>query len=76
VNGNEVRDGLAKVISLAGFRLAQKSSAESGGAVYDESTAVANAARGGDQKQAGGDRAERMLDDASLMINGYAALRD
>lgn len=38
VNGNEVRDGLAKVISLAGFRLAQKSSA--GGVVVMQNRLV------------------------------------
>ncbi len=59
VNGNEVRDGLAKVISLAGFRLASKSSAggdRSGDrAAIVETPKVSDAARGGDEKQAGGD---------------------
>ena len=55
VNGNEVRDGLAKVISLAGFRLAQKSSADGDRGPIDASSTTSDAARGGDAKQAGGD---------------------
>lgn len=55
VNGSEVRDGLAKVISLAGFRLAEKSSAGGDRIPTDESSPAADAARGGDRIGVGGD---------------------
>ena len=47
VNANEVRDGLAKVISFAGFRLAQKSSAGGDRGPIDGSSTEPDAARGG-----------------------------
>jgi integrase len=57
VNGAEVRDGLAKVISLAGFRSAQiaavsEAAGEHGSSNAGEAIAVA----GGDGNGAGGDR--------------------
>jgi hypothetical protein len=65
VNGTEVRDGLAKVISLAGFRLAQKSSAGGDRDPTDGMTTEPDAARGGDRIGVGGDevviRPERSL---------------
>lgn len=55
VNGSEVRDGLAKVISLAGLRLAQKSSADGDHGPIDASSTTPDATQGGDRKGAGGD---------------------
>lgn len=57
VNGAEVRDGLAKVISLAGFRTAQN--AANSGAVNEQGASnvdADDAPRGGDPNEAGGDR--------------------
>lgn len=65
VNGSEVRDGLAKVISLAGFRSTQKSSAEKAEGQADRASEASDAPRGGDRIGVGGDvvviEAERSL---------------
>ncbi len=74
-----VHDGLAKVISLAGFRLAQKSSAGGDRDPVDGTSTEPDAAHGGDAKQVGGDQVvirPKRLDDSGLMINGYRDLRD
>jgi hypothetical protein len=55
VNGTEVCDGLAKVVSLAGFRQSRKPSAETAGGVGFEAPSGDSDKAGGD---GGGDREE------------------
>ncbi len=70
VNGTEVRDGLAKVISLAGFRSANKSSAGGDRDASNASSASADPLSGGDGKQAGGDDHHRMAERSLTMKTG------